>query len=77
MGYIKTDWLNKNSSGSIASGAPALSANNLNKMEDGIQKSFNKDVGFISFYCNTEAPEGWLVCDGSAISRTIYADLFK
>lgn len=29
--------------------------------------------GYISF---TPAPDGWLECDGSAVSRTTYADLF-
>lgn len=27
-------------------------------------------------YAGTSAPSGWLVCDGSAVSRTTYADLF-
>lgn len=34
------------------------------------------DAGFISAFAGSTAPTGWLVCDGSAISRTYYADLF-
>lgn len=33
-------------------------------------------TGSIVAFGGTAAPEGWLICDGSAISRTDYADLF-
>ena len=33
-------------------------------------------VGMIAPFGGSTAPGGWLVCDGSAISRTDYADLF-
>ena len=33
--------------------------------------------GVISQYAGTTAPSGWLLCDGSAISRTTYASLFS
>jgi len=33
-------------------------------------------VGSIVAYGGTAAPTGWLLCDGSAVSRTIYDDLF-
>jgi microcystin-dependent protein len=33
-------------------------------------------VGIIMYWTNSTAPSGWLVCDGSAVSRTTYADLF-
>lgn len=32
--------------------------------------------GVIMAYSSTTAPTGWLYCDGSAVSRTTYADLF-
>lgn len=32
--------------------------------------------GMISPYGGTAAPSGWLLCDGSAVSRTTYARLF-
>jgi len=33
-------------------------------------------VGFIAPYAGTGVQEGWLDCDGSAVSRTLYAALF-
>jgi microcystin-dependent protein len=33
-------------------------------------------TGEIISYGGALAPEGWLVCDGSQVSRTVYADLF-
>lgn len=35
-------------------------------------------VGFVVPFAGSVAnkPEGWLVCDGSAVSRTLYKDLF-
>ena len=32
--------------------------------------------GMIAPYAGKTAPEGWLLCDGSAVSRTTYADLY-
>lgn len=34
-------------------------------------------TGMISPYAGRSAPTGWLICDGSAVSRTTYADLFS
>lgn len=33
-------------------------------------------TGMVMAFAGTTAPTGWLKCDGSAISRTTYADLF-
>lgn len=33
-------------------------------------------VGTISAFAGETAPSGWLICDGSAVSRTEYAELF-
>lgn len=33
-------------------------------------------TGSVMPYAGSTAPTGWLICDGSAISRTTYADLF-
>jgi microcystin-dependent protein len=32
--------------------------------------------GVISAYGGDTAPEGWLLCDGTAVSRSVYANLF-
>lgn len=34
-------------------------------------------TGFMAPYAGTSAPFGYLVCDGSAVSRAIYANLFN
>jgi len=33
-------------------------------------------VGTLTAFAGSAAPTGWLLCDGSAVSRTTYADLF-
>ena len=33
-------------------------------------------TGAVQTYAAAAAPTGWLICDGSAVSRTTYADLF-
>ena len=34
-------------------------------------------VGVIEMFAGSTAPNGWLVCDGSTVSRSAYSDLFK
>jgi microcystin-dependent protein len=34
-------------------------------------------VGVIEMFAGSAAPNGWLVCDGSTVSRKTYSDLFK
>lgn len=34
-------------------------------------------VGEIKLFCGSSTPLGWLVCDGSAVSRTTYSALFS
>lgn len=33
-------------------------------------------TGIVLPYAGSAAPDGWLLCDGSAVSRTTYSDLF-
>ena len=33
-------------------------------------------TGVMLAFAGSDVPDGWLLCDGSAISRTTYADLF-
>lgn len=40
-----------------------------------LKESKNK-VGFVELYAGSVAPTGWLLCDGSAVSRTTYSVLF-
>jgi microcystin-dependent protein len=32
--------------------------------------------GMISYFGNSSAPDGWLLCNGAAVSRSTYSDLF-
>lgn len=34
-------------------------------------------IGTVSMFANSTAPTGWLKCNGAAISRTSYSDLFS
>lgn len=47
----------------------------MNEIKDTINT--NTPVGSISLFAGSTAPNGWLICDGSAVSRTTYADLFS
>ena len=63
--------------------APALNDENMNKMQDNIERAINAQVsgdtlpiGTVLPYTNETAPENWLVCDGSELDRTEYNHLF-
>jgi len=47
---------------------------NLNYLKDTIDST--PEPSTILFYLGSTAPTGWLLCDGSAVSRTTYEDLF-
>lgn len=36
----------------------------------------NVPPGALTMYCNATPPSGWLICDGTAISRSTYSTLF-
>lgn len=46
--------------------------NTLKKQTD----TRNADVGFIKPFARNTVPDGYLYCDGSAVSRTTYSELF-
>lgn len=60
---------------------PAISSSTKNKVltNNGTTASWDVavPVGTVINYGGSYAPSGWLVCDGSAISRTTYADLYS
>ena len=35
------------------------------------------DTGFVMPFAGSTAPKGWLICDGSAVSRTTYSNLYS
>jgi microcystin-dependent protein len=42
----------------------------------GLQSSITP-VGVIRLFSGSTAPNGWLICNGDAVSRSAYSDLFK
>ena len=60
-----------------------LNASTLNQMQDNIENAINNiptsegiPVGTIHTYAGSTAPTGYMICDGSAVSRITYSDLF-
>lgn len=80
MAYQKQTWVN---------GETVATAEKFKHIEDGvyqnstdiasINSSFNNIVpaGMITMYGGSTAPDGWLICNGSAVSRTTYSRLFS
>ena len=73
--YTKTQWQN---------GVTPINEGNLNKIEDGIATALSRgggglDIGAIIPFSGdiNSIPDGFMLCDGSAISRTTYATLFS
>lgn len=64
---------------------PAINDTNLNQMQDNIETAINAQVsgdtlpiGAIIPWATTIAPnQNWLVCNGQAVSRTTYSQLFN
>jgi len=56
----------------------AITDTELNRMEAGIVTAYAGIVptGGVVPYAGTTAPAGWLLCDGAAVSRATYDDLF-
>lgn len=61
-----------------------ITAERLNHMEDGIEGAWehggggsSMPTGSIIQFAGSTAPSGYMICDGSAISRTTYANLFN
>lgn len=48
---------------------------NFSAIESAINE--NTPTGVIQMFGGASAPTGWLLCDGTAVSRTTYADLFN
>lgn len=51
-------------------------AERLTSLAGGLASIPTAQPGFLQPYAGSSAPSGWLMCDGSAISRTQYANLF-
>lgn len=51
--------------------------NEVKKINDILFENLLLPSGSVIEYAGDTAPNGWLICDGSAISREIYANLFE
>lgn len=51
-----------------------VSATDMNEIKSAVNS--NTPIGTISMYAGTSDPSGWFICDGRAVSRTTYANLF-
>lgn len=49
--------------------------NEIKKIYDEVAS--NIPVGMVAMFHTPQPPEGWLLCNGAAVSRTTYADLFS
>lgn len=58
------------------SGHLIYAISDASKLDLGLVKGASSPAGSIMQYGGSSAPEGWLLCDGSAISRTTYSALF-
>lgn len=81
MAYVKQNWEN------LPSTNTPITAERLNHMEDGIAEAWEHGgggagetlkIGTILPYTgsDSELPTGYMLCDGSELSRTDYSDLF-
>lgn len=48
---------------------------NMNEIKETVNS--NTPTGVVNLFAGTTAPDGWLICDGSAVSRTNYSNLFN
>ena len=62
----------------IRSAGLAPSEESVNQLASAIKQlaSIGSPTGMIAFIHATDVPEGWLLCNGAAVSRSTYANLF-
>lgn len=71
VNYLSSDLVEIGSSFSLE--IPATSSLEVAGYDTQVQAN---GVGFITMYAGTQAPSGWFLCQGQAVSRTTYAALF-
>ena len=54
----------------------ALLSDKINGVKTIIGLQSPAKAGFLQSYGGVTAPSGWLACDGTAVSRTTYSQLF-
>ena len=64
-------------------GITKVNADTFTTFQNNIEKAINEHVGdtipigSLMSYPKAVAPKNWLICDGSAVSRTDYSELFN
>ncbi len=58
----------------IGTSTPSVSLEVNGRVKD--KTGYLDPTGSVISYAGSTAPQGWLMCNGAAVSRTIYADLF-
>lgn len=63
----------------LPSTSTPLNATNLNQLQTNVENAIKESnpVGTIKIFAGSTAPTGYLICDGSAKSRTTYSELFS
>lgn len=62
---------------SQATGNPhGTTINDIDGLQDKLSSKVDKIAGIIHAYAGDQEPEGYLMCNGDAVSRTAYAELF-
>lgn len=69
--YINKSFINENPD---VAAQNKVSAADMNEIKNVVNN--NTPAGSIILYGGTSVPTGWLICDGSAVSRTTYSSLF-
>ncbi len=79
--YVEIDGIEYEVNNGTYQGGTDLNAQTFNQMQDNFENAINSvdagdELGTIKIFSGTTAPNNWLICDGSAISRNTYSDLF-
>lgn len=73
---IEVGW-DKNGSMYTFAPTPAVSSNTTNIATTAWVRSYICPAGTVIAFAGSTTPSGWLLCDGSAVSRTTYAALYS
>lgn len=63
--------------GSLAGLDTTIKTNVVAAINEVLSRIVNEAVGTVKMFAGSAAPTGYLICDGSAVSRSIYANLFS
>lgn len=77
MAYERTTWVPKNTDGSVPAGAPAINAQKLNNIEDGIEEAL-EGIRVLESDLKAYADNNILYFSGSAnFTKGVWTDIFQ